>query len=76
MKVIYREHEVEVKREASNAGYELLYCSIFRLSDGYECMSSIEDSGETVREMIGHLKERIDAELAESDPWMEKAKGH
>lgn len=71
MKVNYKGHEISVSREKSMAGYSMLYFSIFRLSDGYECLTSFEDSAETVRDKINQLKERIDNELKEEDPWGE-----
>ena len=72
MKTVYRGHEIEVYRDECLAGYSLLYYSIFRLSDGYECDSGFTEEKATVREMIGYLKERIDNELLEDNPWMEK----
>ena len=72
VKVSYRGHEIDVTRERCLAGYPLLYFSVFRESDGYECLSSYEDSRETVREKIKQLKERIDNELSEDDPWCER----
>lgn len=71
MKLVYKGHEIDVHREKCLGGYTLLYYSIFRVSDGYECLSSFEDSAEKVRDMVGYLKERVDAELAEEDPWNE-----
>lgn len=65
MKVDYKGYEIEVKREKCLGGWGMLYYSIFRKSDGYECLSSFEDSGETVRDKINQLKERIDNELEE-----------
>lgn len=73
MKVTYKGHEIEVTRDRSMAGYSMLFYSVFRKSDGYECTSGFSDSTETVREFAGILRGRIDAELAEVDPWGEKA---
>jgi hypothetical protein len=70
---LYRGHRINVTREKCLAGYALLYFSIFRESDQYECMSGYEDSAETVRDKVKQLRERIDNELAEDDPWMEEA---
>lgn len=72
MKVVHRGHEIDVTRSRCLAGYALLYYSIFRASDGYECMSGYEDSAEKVRDKIKQLCERVDNELKEADPWMEK----
>jgi hypothetical protein len=72
MKAIYKGHEIEVCRDECLAGYQLLFYSIFRLSDGYECDSGFSEEETTVRNMIKNLKERVDNELSEDDPWMEK----
>ena len=72
MKAVYRGHEIEVKRASCLGGWQMLYYSIFRLSDGFECMSGFEDSAEKAQDKIAQLKERIDNELADDDPWCEK----
>lgn len=71
VKASYRGHEISVTRERCLAGYPILYYSIVRESDGYECMSGLEDSSETVRDKVRQLRERIDNELIEDDPWCE-----
>ena len=71
MKVTYRGHEIEAKREKCLAGYRLLYFSVFRVSDGYECVSSYTTGDDTPAEMVGYLKSRVDAELASPTPWDE-----
>lgn len=73
MKSTYRGHEITVTREKCLGGWAMLYFSIFRVSDGYCCEDSFEDSDHTVRELHGHLKARVDNELAEADPWCERA---
>jgi hypothetical protein len=72
MKATHRGYEISVTREKCLGGWSLLYYSIFRIEDGYEALSSFEDSGHTVREVVGHMKQRIDNELAEDDPWLER----
>lgn len=72
MKTVYRGHEIDVRRQKCLAGYDLLYFSIFRVNDGFECESSFTSGSDSVREMIRLLKDRVDTELAEDDPWMEK----
>jgi len=72
MKTTYRGHEIDVHRDMCLGGWQMLYYSIFRLSDGFECVSGFEDSAETVRDKIKQFKERIDRELAEDDPWWEQ----
>lgn len=73
MKVSHRGHEIIVDRSESMTGEELLYYSVFRESDGYECLSSFEDSEETIGDKVQQLRDRIDNELEEADPWMENA---
>lgn len=72
MKTDYRGHEIEAYRGDSMAGIDLLYFSVFRESDGYECTSGFTYGGETPAEFTKHLKSRIDAELATDDPWGER----
>lgn len=73
MKVSYKGHEIEVKREKCLGGWSLLYSTIYRKSDGYECVCTHEDSAEKVRDMIDYLKQRVDEELESADPWDENA---
>lgn len=63
----------DVNREQSLGGDSLLYYSIFRLIDGYECTSGFSSGSETEEEFTQLMRERIDAELQEDDPWMELA---
>lgn len=72
MKVSYRGHEIDAHREKCLAGYSLLYFSVFRESDGYECVSDYTTGSDTARDMVGYLKARVDEELASADPWGEK----
>lgn len=71
MKGYYRGYEIIAERNQSLGGKELLYFSVFRIRDGYECFSSFEDSSETEINKFNQLKEQVDAEYLESDPWME-----
>lgn len=72
MKVIYRGHEIDVHRAKCLGGWPMLYFSVFRVSDGYECLTSFTEGADTVRDYVGYMKERIDAELATDDPWGER----
>lgn len=67
----YRGHRITVERSKSLAGWEMLFWSIFRVSDGYECDSGFSTSADTVRDFHASLKERVDAELADENPWGE-----
>jgi hypothetical protein len=71
MKASYRGYDIDVHRERSMGGDVLLYYSIFRQSDGYEATSGFSTGNDTVRDFIGMMKERVDNELAEDDPWEE-----
>ena len=73
MKTVYRGHEIDVHRDRCLGCWDMLYFSITRVSDGYECECefSFEYSAEKVRDKVKQLKERIDNELAEEDPWGE-----
>jgi len=73
MEAEYKGYKIEVWRDKCLGGWDLLYYVITRLSDGYMPVDSFEDSAETVRDKIKQLKERIDNEHKEDDPWMEKA---
>jgi len=75
MKTNYRGYEIDVRREKCLAGYMLMYVSILRIDDGYIAEYYPYDGGETVREMIALMKERIDNELNTDDPWLEKENG-
>lgn len=69
----YRGYEIIVKREKCLGGWPLLYYTIVRNSDGWLAVDAFQDSAETVRDMVKYMKERVDNELAEADPWGEKA---
>lgn len=72
MKVVYKGYEIDVRREKCMAGGPMLYYSIFRVSDGYECTSGVTEDESRVQTYVGYMKARVDAELAEDDPWGEK----
>lgn len=73
MKTIYRGYEIDVYRERCMGGWSMLYFSIFRVSDGRECLASFTEGSDTVSEYVGYMKERIDSELESDDPWGEKS---
>lgn len=68
---LHRGHRVEVTREPSMAGDELLFYSVFRDRDGFECDSGFENSDEAVVDKVRQLVERVDAELLGENPWGE-----
>jgi len=71
MKVSYRGFEIDAYRERSLGGEVLLYWSIFRESDQYECDSGFTYDSSPVKTYVGYLKQRVDAEMEELDPWQE-----
>lgn len=71
MRKIYRGHEINVRRERSLGGDMLLYISIFRIHDDYCCEDTFSTGDDTIPEMMRYMQERIDAELASDDPWLE-----
>ena len=71
MKAEHRGYEIDVRRAKCMGGWSMLYYSIFRLSDGYECISGCTEDSSPVRTYVGYMKERIDAELADPNPWGE-----
>lgn len=73
MKTIHRGYEIEAEREQCMGGWGLIYYSIFRVSDGYECASGFTEDETPVKEYIDIMKERVDAELKEPNPWGEEA---
>lgn len=72
MKGVHRGHDIQVTRERSMGGDTLIYYSIFRHSDGYECTSGFSYDDSPVRTFFGYMKERVDAELKTDDPWGER----
>lgn len=76
MKVSYRGHEIDVHRSDSLGVGSLLYYSVFRESDGLECISDFTSGADTVRDYIDLLKERIDEELESGYPWACKNSKH
>jgi hypothetical protein len=66
VKAKYRGHTIEV-----NGVGELLYYSVFRDSDGYECLNDFEGSAESAASKMRDLKRRVDMELLNEHPWGE-----
>lgn len=73
MKAHHRGYEIEVTRDRTLGGDMLIFLCVMRESDGFICVDEPYGGSETVREMVDYMRQRIDAELAESDPWMERA---
>ena len=60
MKVEYKGYEIEAKREQSMGGWENLYFSVYRISDGLEVVCSFTEGSDTEEEYIGYMKDRVD----------------
>lgn len=73
LKEVYRGHEIELSREKCLGGWDQLYYSIFRVSDGYECTSGFTSDESNLRTYMGYMRKRVDAELTSDDPWDEAA---
>lgn len=64
----YKGFEIEICREKSITGIELLFYSIFRNKDGFEVDNGFSYSDETVREYIKQLKKDVDQFIKEGQP--------
>ena len=73
MKQVYRGHEIVVTRQRCLGGWDRLYFSVYRVSDGYCCEEDGENSGEYIRDKVKQMRACIDRELASDDPWQERA---
>jgi hypothetical protein len=71
MKTRYKGHEINVDRSESMTGDEMIFYSIFRVSDGFECETNFSSGTETEKEFTELLKQRVDEELECEDPWGE-----
>jgi hypothetical protein len=60
MKVLYRGFEIDCHREKCMAGYQLLYFTVYRKSDGYELICDYTGGSDTVRDYVGYMKNRVD----------------
>ena len=74
LKETYRGHEIILSREECLGGWEQLYYSIYRVSDGYECECDFTSDNSELPVFMEHMKARIDAELSDADPWGENSK--
>lgn len=72
MKVLYRGFEIDCHREKCMAGYELLYFTVYRKSDGYELICDFTSGSDTVRDFVGYMKNRVDGFI--TDPTEEVLK--
>lgn len=64
----YKGFEIEVNREKSMAGIELLFYSVYRNKDGREIFCGYSYSDETVRQYIKQLKKDVDQYVEMGQP--------
>ena len=72
MRVSYQGFQLEAHRANRLGGERLVYWSIFREADWYECDCGFTRSMDPLRAFIRALKERVDRELGSDDPWGER----
>ena len=68
----YRGYELIAERHKTMSGDRAIIWSIMRVSDGYLGAAETSYDEDTIRTWIKTLKERVDNELKEIDPWMEE----
>ena len=60
MRVEYKGFEINVTKEKCLGGWEMLYFNVYRISDGLCVEDSFTEGEETVRGMVGYMKDRVD----------------
>lgn len=60
MLIEYKGFKLKAEREKCMAGYNMVYYSAYRISDGWELCCRFSDSADTVREFIKDLKSIVD----------------
>lgn len=65
MKVLYRGFEIDCHREKCMAGYQLLYFTVYRKSDGFELICDYTSGEDSVRDYVGYMKGRVDGFIAD-----------
>ncbi|WP_447881907.1 hypothetical protein [Serratia fonticola] len=68
---IYRGHKITIGREMSQGGWEMAYFSIFRVADGFECLTDFTTDESPLPVLMKELRDRIDDELTDNNPWGE-----
>lgn len=66
MKCKYKGYEIEVYRDRALGGWDNVYYSVFRESDGYEATSGFYDGSCKVKDVFKGMKEFVD-EYCESN---------
>lgn len=64
----YRGHKVTLTREECMGGWEMTYFYITD-ADGFELECDFSEGEDTLDEYVSYMKERIDGELADDNPW-------
>lgn len=73
LKEVYRGHEITVTREPSMGGADMIYTTIYRVEDLFECVCDFQEGDEELSEVLQDLKNLVDEELPKQDPWDERA---
>jgi len=61
MKKIYKGYEIDVFKDRAMGGWNSIYYSVYRESDGLEVIADfVADSDDTVRTIMGCMIERVD----------------
>ena len=60
MKQSYRGFRIWVAREKALGGWDSVYFTVVRESDGWILEDSFTDGAENVREVMKHMKKRVD----------------
>jgi hypothetical protein len=63
LKVIYKGFEIDVKRDLTIGGWENIYYSAYRISDGWCLEESFTGGYDKVSDYIGNMKELVDSYL-------------
>ena len=63
MKVTYKGFIIDVKRDWAIGGWENIYYSAYRISDGWCLEESFTNSAEMVKDLIEEMKELVDLYL-------------
>lgn len=69
MKVNYKGFEITAEREKSLGGWDNLYYTVMRISDGWFMHDSFTEDSSKIRDFIGYLKENVDSYYENPSEW-------
>lgn len=64
----YRGYRIHISKQKCMAGYYLTYFDIFRKKDGYEFVCDFTEGSDTVTQMLGFMKDRVDDKIETKRP--------